>query len=404
MVSDKKYLAYLWQQYIAEKASRVELDELFSYIRHAENDDENVLMFQEYMRKYGPQTTFSAFQDETWEILTRLTKSDEKLIAESTVHQPTVHRVISLKRTWLRYAVILLLIAGTATVLYTENKPPKKKLAVTQPAGKPDILPAGNKAVLTLSDGSTIMLDSAANGILADQGNTKIVKFKSGMLAYQVDVSEGAEILYNTISTPRGGQYQIQLPDGSNVWLNAASSIRFPTRFGKERTVQITGEAYFEIVSDKSTPFLVHTVNTEISVLGTSFNVNAYEDESVVNTTLLSGSVRVAKGDKHVVLKPGQSAQVFNSGNIQLDRSADLQQVMAWRNGLFKFRDADIKKIMRQIEKWYEVEVIFKDEINTPLTGTIPRNLTLSNTLKSMEGSGAARFRLEGKKVIVTKY
>jgi transmembrane sensor len=278
---------------------------------------------------------------------------------------------------------------------------------------KNDVAPGGNKAVLTLADGSTIILDSAQNGALAQQGNTKVLKLNNGQLAYNLagHKQSATTILYNTISTPKGGQYQVALPDGSKVWLNASSSLRFPTAFvGKERRVEITGEAYFEIATlmipqkvTQKMPFIVKVNGVEVEVLGTHFNIMAYGDEGKIKTTLLEGSVNVKRGKANGLLKPGQEAELsYNQTNDRLlIRNVDVDETVAWKNGRFLFNNEELRSIMRQIMRWYDVDVVY--EGNVPerfFTANISRNTNLSELLKVFELS-KIHFKIEGRKLIV---
>ena len=250
------------------------------------------------------------------------------------------------KLPWLRYAaVVLLIIAGSGTYLLLQDKTPSKPATIASYKEqtkqiKRDLAPGGNKAVLTLGDGSTIVLDDAKNGALTQQGNTKVLKL-NGKLTYDPAGTKNDEILYNTITTPRGGQYQIELPDGSQVWLNAVSSLRFPTAFaGKERRVEVTGEAYFEVAKNATMPFKVVIATpagngTEIEALGTQFNIMAYNDEVAVRTTLLEGSVKINQDSKPVLLKPGQQARLQDK-SLKIIENVDTEEVIAWKNGYFR--------------------------------------------------------------------
>ncbi len=285
-------------------------------------------------------------------------------------------------------------------------KTDKKELAQT--VVKPiehnnDVLPGGDKAILTLANGTTIVLNDAQDGQLAQQGTTKIIKI-DGMIAYGTS-GQSSEVLYNTISTPNGGQYQIALPDGTLVWLNAASSLHFPTAFvGKDRRVEITGEAYFEVAKDASKPFIVAVNKAEIQVLGTHFNVMAYKDEEAVKTTLLEGAVNFISGTNSNPLKPGQQAQLLNNGQTKVLNGVDVEEVIAWKNGLFRFESSDLQTVLRQLARWYDVEMIFRsNNFSEPFHVEISRNTNLSNVLKALQLSGGAKFRIEGKKVIVTQ-
>lgn len=264
-----------------------------------------------------------------------------------------------------------------------------------------DVQPGSNKAVLTLADGSTIMLDDAENGLLTHQGNTKVIKI-DGKLDYNSSGADVKKVMYNTISTPRGGQYQVELPDGSKVWLNAASSLRFPTTFaGKERRVEITGEAYFEVTKNPSVPFVVGVNNAEVQVLGTHFNVMAYNDESALETTLLEGSVKFVKDDNTQMLKPGQQLQLTQKGQLKVISGVDLTKVVAWKNGFFDFEGLNFETIARQLSRWYNVDVVYNSKIDDLFYAEIPRNTKLSVVLRALELTGKIRFEIEGAKIIV---
>jgi len=327
------------------------------------------------------------------------------LIHEKIQQKRTRPRLFSLKEyRWQKLAVaaVLLLIAGK---IFLPVPPAKKtKVGSGQPAGYVHDLPPGrSNAVLTLADGSTITLDSAANGGLAQQGNTRVIKL-NGQIAYKNTGSQeaGDAPMFNTISTAKGNQYQLILPDGSKVWLNAGSSMRFPTSFkGKERRVEITGEAYFEIAKNPSMPFKIQVGSGEIDVLGTHFNVNAYADEPTVKTTLLEGAVAVKKETGVQVLEPGQQAAFSPQGGITLSKNVDVARETAWKDGFFWFDNTDIHSLMRQVSRWYDVEVTFKGNIEEDgFTGKIPRNVPLSKMLTILE-QYELHFTIEGKKIIV---
>lgn len=276
--------------------------------------------------------------------------------------------------------------SNTAQVIQQEEPP------------KNDVLPGGDKAVLQLGDGSTIVLDEAQNGALAEQGATKILKM-DGQVRYDAE-SFTPVVHYNTITTPRGGKYQIVLADGTQVWLNAASSLHFPTAFaGTERRVEITGEAYFDVVKDPSRPFIVRVNGAEVQVLGTQFNVMAYAEEPTLSTTLVEGSVRFLKGDKARMLEPGQQLQLLNSGDLQLVKDPDIDAALAWKNGLFQFHNTDLHVVMRQLERWYNIEVEESSMPHRKFNGNIPRNVALSQVLKMMEVTSGLQFGVENLEV-----
>jgi len=265
-----------------------------------------------------------------------------------------------------------------------------------------EIPPGGNKAILTLANGSSIVLGDVKNGALAQQGNTTIVK-ADGKLSYETAQKQNGSILYNTIVTPRGGQYQVVLPDGSEVWLNAASSLRFPTAFaGKDRRVEITGEAYFEIAKDAARPFFVKVGNSEVQVLGTHFDIMAYAEESTLKTTLIEGSVRFVNGGNASVLTPGQQSRLNKDGRISIAGNIDAGEVLAWKNGLFHFENAGIEDVMRQLSRWYDVEVSYRNiKEGNYFYADIPRTTNLSDALKALSLTGKVHFGIQGKKIIV---
>lgn len=270
-----------------------------------------------------------------------------------------------------------------------------------------DILPGGNKAVLTLADGSQITLDSAAMGTVTAQGNIIIDKDKEGNLVYRMTdnnpLAENDKPIYNTISTPVTGQYQVVLSDDTRVWLNAGSSIRFPIAFAPdERSVTIKGEAYFEIAHDKKRPFKVYSGTQLVEVLGTHFNINAYDDEEEIKTTLLEGSVRISSGKLSRTLKPGQQARFSDrTGEMNIVK-VDIEEAVSWKNGYFVFEDEDIRSVMRKISRWYGVEVVYlNDQINEKFGGTVSKFENVSQVLKILEATGTIHFKIEGRRIIV---
>lgn len=320
---------------------------------------------------------------------------------------PATHRIHFLRTAWFRYAAAAVLLLAVAGIYYYTKLPAEAPVVVdVDPVAVPvDIGPGGPVATLTLSDGTKIALDTAANGSLAKQGSTQILKLQQGQLAYQRAASgELRAASYNTINTPRGGQYQVVLQDGTKVWLNAASGLHFPTSFtGQRREVEISGEAYFEVAANAKMPFFVKVNGMTVEVLGTKFNVNAYTDEPTIKTTLLEGSVRVRKNKEAAMLTPGQQAGMTGTGIINIDMNADLDGAVAWKNGLFRMTSSDIPTIMRQLARWYDVEIVFEDGVPVGhITGEVPRNTSLSKVLKVFQTSGI-HFRIEGKTIVVTK-
>ena len=272
-----------------------------------------------------------------------------------------------------------------------------------------DIAPGGNKAVLTLANGQKIILTDADNGTLAKQAGVQITKTADGQLVYTVldDSHSGSKAnnQFNTIETPKGGQYQVRLPDGSNVWLNAASALTYPLSFASEkpRKVDLTGEGYFEIAKDQSRPFIVKTSTQEVEVLGTHFNINSYTDEPAVKTTLIEGRVKVSVIDgKDKILKPGQQSALTGS-NMQIT-NIDPELAVAWKNSQFVFESDDIRYIMRMVSRWYNVEVEYVGPVpDSKFGGAVSRFENVSEVLKSLESTGRVKFKIEGKRIIVTK-
>jgi ferric-dicitrate binding protein FerR (iron transport regulator) len=324
---------------------------------------------------------------------------------------PDQSRRISLLRRRLSVAAIFILAIAGVWLLVAKEKGAKSNASIVVSGN--NITPGGNKAVLTLADGSKIVLDSAHNRQLAQQGNASVIN-QDGHVIYHAGGKEET-VVYNTMATPRGGQYQLVLPDGTKVWLNAASSIKYPTAFaGKERKVELTGEAYFEVAKlaagaprtvKGNVPFIVSILsssgNGEVEVLGTHFDVNAYGDEEMVKTTLLEGAVKLVRDNKSILLRPGQQAGYGNNGGPELLKDGDTEEALAWKNGVFLFNEASIETVMRQVERWYDIEVSYAGKIPAGhFSGTVNRNANISQVLKILELSDV-HFRIEGRKIIV---
>jgi ferric-dicitrate binding protein FerR (iron transport regulator) len=310
-----------------------------------------------------------------------------------------------------KIAAAALLVLGTGLLMYLRNGDRQHRDG-SQPAaasatGTGSIHPGGRHAVLTLANGQQVILDSARDGVVARQGASRVIKLSNGQLAYRNAILATApgQVLYNTITTPQGGEYQVTLPDGSRVWLNAASSIRIPTAFvGGIRSVVVTGEAYFEIADEPEKPFVVETGGVKIDVLGTHFNVNAYPEEGHVETTLTAGSVRVSKGGVSRILKPGQQADMDRKTGAIAVAEANVDEALAWKNGLFYFDNTNIKTIMREISRWYNVEVVYKgDEVGqNTFSGVMSRYGDVEALLKRLELTGTVHFTITGTLITVS--
>lgn len=308
------------------------------------------------------------------------------------------------KNSWKGWAIAasVLLIAGSIIFFQVNRK--RETIATNENknlAASKEIPPGSNKAIITLNDGSKVLLDDSNTGLIAKQGNTQVIKLPTGEVVYK-NKELNKKTFINTMTTPRGGRYQLMLSDGTKVWMNSESSITYPTAFREaERRVKITGEVYFEVAKNEKQPFFVSLNNgTEIRVLGTHFNVNTYLDNGAISTTLLEGSVLVTNKNELQILKPGQQAQVKNSA-ISVKSNIDTSLVMAWKNGYFSFNNTELEMVMKQLARWYDVNVIYEGK--APLMkfwGGISMNSSLSQVLKVLEES-KINFRVENKNIIV---
>lgn len=394
-MNDLKKMIYLLRQHADDIATDAELEQLETLLKTTAYDETTIALLTEVAR----ETDSLPSGDEE-----RLSAIWKKIKEPQSASAGTSGKLRQLgNKTWWWAAAGLLLLISSLTFLFINQKQDTGQAITTvHEQLKNDLAPGGNKAVLTLSDGSSIVLDTVQNGTLALQGNTEILKSDNGQLAYNSSKSPTPEMLYNTLTTPTGGQYKLVLPDGTTVWLNAASSIRYPTAFtGTERIVTLTGEAYFEVAKNAAMPFKVEVNELDVEVLGTHFNINAYGDEPDIKTTLLEGSVKLSNNNANRLLQPGQQGRLNKSGAIAIIENANTEEAVAWKNGLFQFDDADIKTVMRQIARWYDVEVEFKGNINAgKFVGAIPRNSNVSEVFKILELSNV-HFKLDGKKIIV---
>jgi ferric-dicitrate binding protein FerR (iron transport regulator) len=397
---------YLIEKFAEDKCSKEELEQLLKFV---EENHESTELTEALRNHWIASKQPAKASGINWE---------EKLytiLDEAKSETPVISLLKNPRRPWLKKwavaASILDLFATAAYFLFLNTKSQSPLLSKNgqKPTGDiHSVTPGGNKAVLTLADGSVINLDSAKNGTLTQQGNIKIIKGEDGQLLYYVD-QEGATMKgYNTISTPRGGKYQIVLADGSKVWLNAASSLKFPASFtGKAREVILTGEGYFEVAKNTSMPFHVKVNNMMVEVLGTHFNVNAYEDESSVATTLLEGSVKIKKdvsaksSSQSLVLIPGDQAELAKDGEVKINHNANVQEVIAWKNDNFEFNNTPVTDIMRQVSRWYDVEIDYRGAVPIhQLTGKISRNVDLNQLIDMLKYTGI-NMKIENKKIII---
>lgn len=394
----------LFQRYLRNNCSPEEVSTLFQYF-NTEQESELHMLVRQALQSGDQSETDQRFQQTADDVYTNIRAS---LFAGSNTDGHS-RQVIQLRRRkiWSSVAVAasLIIVITGAAILF---KPGSKKIApapqaTTKPAPQ-NLEPAGNKAILVLSNGKQINLNNAANGELAKDEQAIIRKTADGKVLYETSSSsqQPAAIAYNVLSTPRGGKYDLTLSDGTRVWLNAASSVKYPAVFtANTRSVEITGEAYFEVAHDASKPFKVTAAGQTIEVLGTHFNINAYTDEPVCKTTLLEGSVKISNGSRSALLQPGQQAIVHPDQRIVINKDADLEEAMAWHEGLFKFQEADIKTVMRQLSRWYDVDVSYEGEIPKRLfSGKIYRNITALKVADVLAYK-QIHFRIEGRKIIV---
>ena len=408
-MTDKNSWQYLVDQYLANTISKEELELL---LQKATEEDMDALtpVLQSHWQKAKEKIGNSGNEwDARFEAMMKEVRSDAPVVVmEKKRIPPRIYRSIAA-------AVVIALLGGACFIFFQENNQQNTLAQTPVHQNNNDLTPGITGAVLTLANGEQIILDSTGNGILAIQGKAKVMS-RNGQIVYDAGDQTKQEFLLNTMSTPRGRQYQLVLSDGTKVWLNASSSIRYPAAFSdKERKVEISGEAYFEVAplimenKKEKVPFTVKIISGdgkdrgEIQVLGTHFNVNSYEDETAIKTTLLEGSVKVVKGASFRMLSPGQQAQIKNllPNNIQIIGKVDVDAVMAWKNGYFSFGNTDLATIFRQISRWYDVDIEYRGEIpNRRFGGEISRNTNASQVLKILEKS-KVHCTLEAKKIIV---
>jgi ferric-dicitrate binding protein FerR (iron transport regulator) len=396
-VSEEQLLAALAEKFLAGAATDIEQQQLHQLYDKWIDDEETVVSETEHAEELRVEI-LQALKDRI--------NGHNKIV-------PFYKR-----KSWhMVAAASIIIVAGVLLFYYIQPTTPKKELTSkeTVPANQSPVLPGKDRATLTLADGRVIDLDSSGAGLLAQEGNTSIIN-KDGKIIYDPNKKGSGETVYNTISTPRGGQYQLVLPDGSRVWLNATSSLKFPVAFtGNKRTVELTGEAYFEVAKNPAKPFHVtippqsgRPSGGEVEVLGTHFNIMAYGEEEKIATTLLEGSVKVVKRgtgkEESAMLEPGEQAVMAVNSPLTIHHSPDVEEVVSWKNGKFYFNDADIKVIMRQIARWYDVDVEYRNiSAQTQLGGVVSRKEDLRQLLNYFEIAGKVHFTIEGRKIIVTR-
>jgi ferric-dicitrate binding protein FerR (iron transport regulator) len=391
-------LTYLLERLAAHDATEEELNELTALVDLGE-PGASIDEVESWLQEHGEQP-LPAYDGQHWmEVAGLILKSDK--LAGDPVAKP-VQRVHFLHRWGWAAAVILLVAAGAWYINRYYQPQPAPMVAGSQLR---DVDPGRNGAVLTLADGSQMVLDSAGNGVITRQNGTSVILKNDGLQDSPEDAGTG-EMKYNTVTTSKGRQFRVVLPDGTKVWLNAASYLRFPVAFNaKERMVEFSGEAYFEVAKNAAQPFRLKVPGKiDLEVLGTVFNVNAYTNESNSYTTLVEGAVRISLTGKTggaVVLKPGEQLQAGGPG-MEVTRNANVEQATAWKNGLFNFEGVGLREMMRQLERWYDLEVVYEGNVpDVRFFGEMSRTLQLSDVLAGLERSDV-HFRLEeGRRLVV---
>jgi transmembrane sensor len=404
-VSERVHL--LFAKYLRKECSENEFEEMLTWLVAMDERKKNSLSapLKELWDRANAGKLLSTADQVNWD-----------QVFDRVIHSDNKRRIIPMDR-FVKNGTVWKMIVAAACItgiiysgIFFFNKKgevkvtPRETTALRLPN---EVVPNGNNAILTLSNGKIIVLDSVQNGIIANQGNTKVIKLDSGQLAFSPETKNGLhsdEISYNTISTPRAAQYQLVLSDGTKVWLNAASSLRFPTTFnGSLRTVELSGEGYFEVTKNKEKPFVVRTGGQEVKVLGTHFDIMAYEDEESIQTTLIEGLVVVSHNNHSSILEPGKQSRLSRDNNNLTVVNANMNQAIAWKNGYFFFDRSDVKTIMRQVSRWYDLDIVYESPVpDLQFSGKIERNLPLSGITHLLE-SGQIHFRIEGKKCFLIK-
>lgn len=393
MQSDSGQIEQLLQRYLRDELSRDEVREMLDHIL------QNPAMAEELLDKdrsdvfteklLNPPALPAAASKRMYERLLTVIRNGE---GETEVESIPVGR---LDPRWRRVAAAVIVFVTITAVYFWQsgNRKPVRQIAHT--AIIKDALPGKTGAVLTLADGSQVVLDSAGNQQVVMQGNVQVTN-RNGQLAYNSNHPDTGETAFNTLTTPTARQYKLILPDGSKVWLNAGSSVRYPTAFkGRFREVETKGEVYFEVAHNAAKPFRVKTANIIIEDIGTAFNINAYSDEPTVKTTLVEGSIRLHAGDNNKILRPGMQGTVEHGGGSIAVSNVEVDEIIAWKDGLFNFNNLDIETVMRQIGRWYNMEIVYEGKKpEGQFSGIIDRNTNLAFILKSLEYSGI-RFKVE---------
>ncbi|MGJ1228091.1 FecR family protein [Sphingobacterium siyangense] len=381
-MKDSKHIKLLFERYLNNHASREETAELFQYFQDTNNKEALEQMIENQLESRDKEELIDKM------ILDRVFGKIDLDTEPQNITSPTWYKI-----TGVAAAIILII---SISYLFLNRSTYNDHTATI-------IEPGRDKATLVLSSGKTIVLEDVANGKLTEELGTTIEKTEKGGINYKIEGNTDVRIAMNLLNVPKGGQFQITLSDGTKVWLNSNSSLKYPSAFSaSERRVELKGEAYFEVSKNKQKPFIVETSLQKVEVLGTKFNINAYDDESSTQTSLAEGSVRVSCKNNTTLLKPGQQSTLTDQ-NIAV-RSINLDQVLDWKNGDFNFSNNNLKEIMRKISRWYNIEVIFEGPISQETyVAQISRKKRLNDVLRALQLSGSIKYSIRNNKLYISQ-
>ncbi|QPH41429.1 FecR family protein [Pedobacter endophyticus] len=385
--------------------NQIEFQSLLERYNNGKCSSEELALLENWYNSFGEKNKINSISEDDFILYQKLIWKNVNGKLNLMPNQQQ-HKRLTL---WAQYSIaaslFLIISFGIYYSIKWKSSNTEMQMAKSDVKVKDDLPPASNKAELVLSNGKVISLENADPGLVATEGDVRVEKSGESIISYKQGNSDATvnnnATAYNTIRTPNGGKWPaIELPDGTKVILDAGSSITFPVSFSKERKVNITGQAYFSVIHNSKKPFLVSVQGITIEDLGTEFNVNAYNDDLSVKTTLTEGAVKVSLGNQHSNIKPGQ--QVLASNNKLITKEVDIEEVIAWKKGLFQFNHTAIDVVMRQISRWYDVDIVFKENVaNLTFTGNISRNLKLSRSLEMLSVTGLV-FKMEGKRIVVS--
>ncbi len=380
----------LFRKYYDKTASEKERQELFHWVAN----DENREKVEGYLQMY--------YNEEFDAVANTIPEIDPHVILQRIHSVQSSNEISPKKMRWIKpftIAASVLMVLGA--YLFYQNRGEQSLIGSTIAY---DIPAGGNRAILTLSDGNKVILDSLSEGTAINEGNIRIIKSSDGQVTYSVNTKGSHRGSYNTIETPIGGFYQIHLPDGTRVWLNALSSLKFPTSFPSDiRQVQLRGEAYFEVAKDKAKPFVVDVNDMQVKVLGTHFNINSYTPRSAIYTTVLEGAVAVSKADQSKTVLPGQQLQYNGANTMHVANEVDVTQVTAWKEGYFSKKAISLKDLMEEVSRWYGVKVIYSEPIQAEFVAKLPKDISLKELITLLELTGEVKFDLNLKTLKIMK-